>query len=60
MDKNMKLKISWHCPFDIYFKNFLATIWIVVSVSAFAVGGLLGDVFLHLLPEAYQQVNKEN
>ena len=23
---------------------------------AFAVGGLLGDVFLHLLPETYQQV----
>lgn len=24
----------------------------------FAVGGLLGDVFLHLLPETYQQVCK--
>ncbi len=24
---------------------------------SFAVGGLLGDVFLHLLPEAYSHVN---
>ena len=25
----------------------------------FAVGGLLGDVFLHLLPETYQHVNSK-
>ena len=25
---------------------------------AFAVGGLLGDVFLHLLPETYQHVSE--
>ena len=28
--------------------------------SGFAVGGLLGDVFLHLLPEAYMQVRVYN
>ena len=30
--------------------------FLVFIFAAFAVGGLLGDVFLHLLPEAYQQV----
>ena len=25
---------------------------------AFAVGGLLGDVFLHLLPEAYSRIDQ--
>ena len=27
------------------------------NLLGFAVGGLLGDVFLHLLPETYQHVN---
>ena len=27
---------------------------------SFAVGGLLGDVFLHLLPEAWQHINPGN
>jgi hypothetical protein len=35
---------------------FFTCSYYVSLLVAFAVGGLLGDVFLHLLPEAYQQV----
>ena len=44
---------------DFYFLFKAADSKLLKTLLSFAVGGLLGDVFLHLLPEAWEYDMKE-
>lgn len=46
--------------FNNYYSFLIATLRKFNILLCFAVGGLLGDVFLHLLPEAWAQNNKND
>lgn len=58
--KILTLKFAWRQKLKYFnFSSTAADSKFLKTLLSFAVGGLLGDVFLHLLPEAWESDMKE-